>query len=195
MEPIDDDRVVPLHSFKHAATLQHMLPGNPHPLLVRIDKKAGHGAGKSTDKKYVFIARYRRIPADAWPIESRRLRIDLVSWHNPWVCKRDMVDRRRSICGHCYVELPLQRVLWVIGFDMIPSRASTGMRRKYVISSELSPRTLIHALMIEVRNIQSKPAVSKMIEASEPSRHGCRSEIRIIRRSLRALIAKRGRWL
>lgn len=47
----DDDRVVPLHSFKHAATLQHTLPHNPHPLLIRIDKKAGHGAGKSTEKR------------------------------------------------------------------------------------------------------------------------------------------------
>ncbi|KAI0699823.1 prolyl oligopeptidase [Cytidiella melzeri] len=46
-----DDRVVPLHSFKHAATLQHTLPHNPHPLLIRIDKKAGHGAGKSTDQR------------------------------------------------------------------------------------------------------------------------------------------------
>ncbi|EGN96818.1 hypothetical protein SERLA73DRAFT_124603 [Serpula lacrymans var. lacrymans S7.3] len=46
-----DDRVVPLHSFKHAATLQHTLPHNPHPLLIRIDKKAGHGAGKATEKR------------------------------------------------------------------------------------------------------------------------------------------------
>jgi prolyl oligopeptidase len=46
-----DDRVVPLHSFKHAATLQHMLPYNPHPLLIRIDKKAGHGAGKATEQR------------------------------------------------------------------------------------------------------------------------------------------------
>ncbi|OBZ71845.1 Prolyl endopeptidase [Grifola frondosa] len=46
-----DDRVVPLHSFKHAATLQHLLPHNPHPLLIRIDKKSGHGAGKSTEKR------------------------------------------------------------------------------------------------------------------------------------------------
>lgn len=47
----DDDRVVPLHSFKLAATLQHVLPHNPHPLLIRIDKKAGHGAGKATEKR------------------------------------------------------------------------------------------------------------------------------------------------
>ncbi|KZT38951.1 hypothetical protein SISSUDRAFT_1046275 [Sistotremastrum suecicum HHB10207 ss-3] len=58
-----DDRVVPLHSFKHAATLQHTLPHNKNPLLIRIDTKAGHGAGKSTMQrvreqadKYGFIA-------------------------------------------------------------------------------------------------------------------------------------------
>jgi prolyl oligopeptidase len=48
---LDDDRVVPMHSFKLAATLQHTLPHNPHPLLIRIDKKAGHGAGKSTEAR------------------------------------------------------------------------------------------------------------------------------------------------
>jgi len=48
---LDDDRVVPMHSFKLAATLQHTLPHNPHPLLLRVEKKAGHGAGKSTQKK------------------------------------------------------------------------------------------------------------------------------------------------
>lgn len=36
---LDDDRVVPLHSFKHAATLQHKHANNPHPLLLRIDLK------------------------------------------------------------------------------------------------------------------------------------------------------------
>lgn len=41
-----DDRVVPLHSFKHIAELQHQLPTNPNPLLIRIDTKSGHGAGK-----------------------------------------------------------------------------------------------------------------------------------------------------
>ncbi|KAJ3506736.1 hypothetical protein NLJ89_g6702 [Agrocybe chaxingu] len=58
-----DDRVVPMHSFKLAATLQHLLPHNPNPLLIRVDKKAGHGAGKSTLQKikenadkYGFIA-------------------------------------------------------------------------------------------------------------------------------------------
>ncbi|KAF9004715.1 prolyl oligopeptidase [Cyathus striatus] len=46
-----DDRVVPMHSFKHAATLQYTLAHNPHPLLLRVDMKAGHGAGKSTEKR------------------------------------------------------------------------------------------------------------------------------------------------
>jgi prolyl oligopeptidase len=47
----DDDRVVPLHSYKYAATLQHTLADSPHPLLIRIGKKAGHGAGKATEKR------------------------------------------------------------------------------------------------------------------------------------------------
>lgn len=40
-----DDRVVPAHSFKFAAALQRNHTGNA-PVLIRIDKKAGHGAGK-----------------------------------------------------------------------------------------------------------------------------------------------------
>ena len=42
-----DDRVVPAHSFKFAARLQEYHKGN-NPVLIRIDTKAGHGAGKST---------------------------------------------------------------------------------------------------------------------------------------------------
>lgn len=41
-----DDRVVPAHSFKFAATLQESQAG-PNPTLIRIGVKAGHGAGKS----------------------------------------------------------------------------------------------------------------------------------------------------
>ena len=40
-----DDRVVPAHSFKFAATLQHKYKGD-RPMLIRIDTNAGHGAGK-----------------------------------------------------------------------------------------------------------------------------------------------------
>ena len=44
-----DDRVVPGHSFKYAAALQAADPaGKPH--LIRIETRAGHGAGKPTDK-------------------------------------------------------------------------------------------------------------------------------------------------
>ncbi|GGF16899.1 prolyl oligopeptidase family serine peptidase [Hymenobacter cavernae] len=42
-----DDRVVPAHSFKFAATLQEKNAG-PYPQLIRVDVNAGHGAGKST---------------------------------------------------------------------------------------------------------------------------------------------------
>ncbi len=41
-----DDRVVPLHSFKFAAALQHA-QGGTAPILLRVETAAGHGAGKS----------------------------------------------------------------------------------------------------------------------------------------------------
>ncbi len=44
-----DDRVVPAHSFKFAARLQEMHHGN-NPVLIRVETKAGHGAGKPTSK-------------------------------------------------------------------------------------------------------------------------------------------------
>ncbi len=44
-----DDRVVPAHSFKFAATLQAAQAGDK-PVLIRIETKAGHGAGKPTSK-------------------------------------------------------------------------------------------------------------------------------------------------
>jgi prolyl oligopeptidase len=44
-----DDRVVPLHSFKFAATLQASQAGDA-PILIRIETKAGHGLGKPTGK-------------------------------------------------------------------------------------------------------------------------------------------------
>lgn len=53
-----DDRVVPAHSFKFAATLQHANTGN-YPSLIRIDTKAGHGAGKP-------IAKVIDAQADMW---------------------------------------------------------------------------------------------------------------------------------
>jgi prolyl oligopeptidase len=50
-----DDRVVPGHSFKFAAALQAMQRG-PAPVLIRIETKAGHGAGKPTSKQIEEIA-------------------------------------------------------------------------------------------------------------------------------------------
>jgi len=41
-----DDRVFPGHSFKYAATMQ----AAPAPVLIRIETRAGHGAGKPTSK-------------------------------------------------------------------------------------------------------------------------------------------------
>ncbi|XP_072946311.1 prolyl endopeptidase isoform X2 [Epargyreus clarus] len=48
-----DDRVVPLHSLKFVAALQHAVRGaarQARPLLARVDTKAGHGGGKPTAK-------------------------------------------------------------------------------------------------------------------------------------------------
>ncbi|MBC1236645.1 prolyl oligopeptidase family protein [Nostoc sp. 2RC] len=58
-----DDRVVPAHSFKFAAALQANHTGDA-PVLIRIETKAGHGAGKPTAKiieeaadKWAFLVR------------------------------------------------------------------------------------------------------------------------------------------
>ena len=58
-----DDRVVPAHSFKFAAALQTVHQGE-NPVLIRIETKAGHGAGKPTAKiieevadKWAFLAK------------------------------------------------------------------------------------------------------------------------------------------
>ncbi|HRJ17232.1 MAG TPA: prolyl oligopeptidase family serine peptidase, partial [Saprospiraceae bacterium] len=44
-----DDRVVPAHSFKFAAQLQKSHKGS-NPVLIRIEERAGHGAGKPVSK-------------------------------------------------------------------------------------------------------------------------------------------------
>lgn len=50
-----DDRVVPGHSFKFAAQLQHCQAGDA-PVLIRIETSAGHGAGTPTSKRIEEIA-------------------------------------------------------------------------------------------------------------------------------------------
>ncbi len=58
-----DDRVFPAHSFKFAAALQHAQGGDA-PILLEVETKAGHGAGKPTAKlidevvdRYAFLAK------------------------------------------------------------------------------------------------------------------------------------------
>ncbi|MBC8070489.1 MAG: S9 family peptidase, partial [Deltaproteobacteria bacterium] len=63
-----DDRVVPAHSYKFAAALQHAHKGNA-PVLIRIDTKSGHGAGKPTSKQ---IDEW----ADLWGFLVHELRVD-----------------------------------------------------------------------------------------------------------------------
>jgi prolyl oligopeptidase len=62
-----DDRVVPSHSFKFAAAMQ-AAQGCANPILIRIETKAGHGAGKPTSKsieeitdRWGFLARFLNI--------------------------------------------------------------------------------------------------------------------------------------
>ncbi len=62
-----DDRVVPGHSFKFAAALQAAQAG-PAPTLIRVETKAGHGAGKPTSKAieeradmFAFLVRVLKI--------------------------------------------------------------------------------------------------------------------------------------
>ncbi|GGZ05254.1 prolyl oligopeptidase family protein [Pseudoduganella plicata] len=71
-----DDRVVPAHSFKFAATAQASQAGAA-PILIRIDTKAGHGAGKPTSKqieevadKWGFLARTLNMKPSLAPVAS-----------------------------------------------------------------------------------------------------------------------------
>ncbi len=63
-----DDRVVPAHSFKFAATLQADNDGT-NPTLIRIETKAGHGGGKPTDKQIDEAA-------DIWSFVMYNLRME-----------------------------------------------------------------------------------------------------------------------
>jgi prolyl oligopeptidase len=64
-----DDRVVPGHSFKFAATLQADQAGAA-PVLIRIETKAGHGAGKPISKTIEETA-------DSWAFVARNLNMDV----------------------------------------------------------------------------------------------------------------------
>ena len=64
-----DDRVVPAHSFKFAATAQAAQAG-PNPVIIRIDTKAGHGAGKPTSKQIEEVA-------DRWGFLTKALHMEV----------------------------------------------------------------------------------------------------------------------
>jgi prolyl oligopeptidase len=64
-----DDRVVPGHSFKFAATLQADQAGSA-PVLIRIETKAGHGAGKPISKQIEEIG-------DAWTFVAKNLNMEV----------------------------------------------------------------------------------------------------------------------
>jgi len=70
-----DDRVVPAHSFKFAATAQ-AAQGGSNPVLIRIDTKAGHGAGKPTSKRIEEVA-------DIWGFLSKSLKMNDTATGNP----------------------------------------------------------------------------------------------------------------
>ena len=63
-----DDRVVPAHSFKFAAAAQEA-QGGPAPVLIRIEIKGGHGAGKPVNKLIDEAA-------DRWAFVAQALKID-----------------------------------------------------------------------------------------------------------------------
>ena len=63
-----DDRVVPSHSFKFAAALQAVHQGE-NPVLIRVETKAGHGAGKPISKVIAEIA-------DEWGFLTKVLAIE-----------------------------------------------------------------------------------------------------------------------
>lgn len=68
-----DDRVVPSHSFKFASALQAAQTGD-RPVLIRIETKAGHGAGKPTSKiieeaadRWAFLVKSLKMKEPAFP--------------------------------------------------------------------------------------------------------------------------------
>jgi prolyl oligopeptidase len=64
-----DDRVVPMHSFKFGAALQRAQGGDA-PVLLRIESRAGHGAGTPISKQIEFTA-------DRWAFLVKTLGMDV----------------------------------------------------------------------------------------------------------------------
>jgi prolyl oligopeptidase len=71
-----DDRVVPWHSYKFAAALQHA-QGCAKPVLIRVETRAGHGAGKPVwmqiddyADQYAFVADALGVAAESLPLNG-----------------------------------------------------------------------------------------------------------------------------
>jgi prolyl oligopeptidase len=64
-----DDRVVPAHSYKYIARLQEVQQGDA-PVLIRIETRAGHGAGKP-------ISKIIEETADSWAFLVKNLQMKL----------------------------------------------------------------------------------------------------------------------
>lgn len=70
MADANDDRVAPWHSYKYAAALQHAQGCAKNPVLIRIERRAGHGAGAALGK---LIDEY----ADQWAFIAAATGLDL----------------------------------------------------------------------------------------------------------------------
>ncbi|MEM1449180.1 MAG: prolyl oligopeptidase family serine peptidase [Planctomycetota bacterium] len=66
-----DDRVVPAHSFKYASAMQFAQAGD-EPVLIRIDTRAGHGAGKSRQQSIEEVA-------DRWAFFAHHLGLEVAA--------------------------------------------------------------------------------------------------------------------
>jgi len=74
-----DDRVVPAHSFKFAAALQVAHAGDA-PTLIRIETRAGHGAGKPISKIIDEVT-------DRWAFLVRELGMEVPETYQPQPAK------------------------------------------------------------------------------------------------------------
>ncbi len=93
-----DDRVVPLHSHKLTATLQHVLAGGPdapqrNPLLTRVEVRAGHGAGDAPAPFAMVPASRARVGfgmlsqrrrGARWHRQAARLRLAAAGGQRQW---------------------------------------------------------------------------------------------------------------
>ena len=122
-----DDRVVPAHSFKLAAELQHRRAQNANPLLLRVELQAGHGAGKSTQKRIAEASESTSCVHGTW-LTSRVRNCGAHAWAQAACAagQRQPVGRRPSIgkaahsASRGYPCVPLRGSPW--------RRASRGRR-------------------------------------------------------------------